>query len=246
MTTLAIVGATGGAGTTRLTVEFAATLARAGRDVAVLDAAFATQGLRRYVDHRPQPDITAVLTADHDLGDALLPLPTAGPGNVAIAPASAPFERVARAKTASAARAFEEQVASAALGNDVVLLDAPPVAANQAVAAVSSADRVAAVVPDSPRGRDGLALLRGRLQDVDARLDAVIATGVDDSGSESLAEPNARVPALPGDTRDAPTTTAAGATGAGAVVRALEAGLGVSLDLDGEQAGGLGGVLRRD
>lgn len=48
-TTIALVGATGGAGTTRLSLELAAALATDGRDVAVLDAAFATQGLSDYV-----------------------------------------------------------------------------------------------------------------------------------------------------------------------------------------------------
>ncbi|OYR95948.1 cell division inhibitor, partial [Halorubrum sp. E3] len=43
-TTLALVGATGGAGTTRTAVELAALGARDGRDVAVVDAAFTTQG----------------------------------------------------------------------------------------------------------------------------------------------------------------------------------------------------------
>jgi len=45
ISTLALVGVAGGAGTTRTAVEMAATLARADRSVAVLDAAFGTQGL---------------------------------------------------------------------------------------------------------------------------------------------------------------------------------------------------------
>lgn len=245
-TTLAMVGATGGAGTTRLTVEVAATLARTGRDVAVLDAAFETQGLRRYVDGRPQPDVTAVVTEDYELGAALLPLAVDAPGNVAIAPASAPFERVARAKTASAARAFEDSVASAARGNDVVLLDTPPVAANQAVAAVSAADRVAAVAPDSPRGRDGLALLRGRLEDVAVRLDAIVATATDGANGEALADPDGRVPSLPGNARDAPTSADPTARGASDVARAVEQALGVTLEVSHEDDGGLGGFLRRE
>ena len=44
---MALVGAVGGAGTTRLCVEFAATLARDDRDVAVFDAA------QRSLDGRP-------------------------------------------------------------------------------------------------------------------------------------------------------------------------------------------------
>ena len=44
-TTLALAGATGGAGTTRTAVELATVGARGGRDVVVVDAGFATQGL---------------------------------------------------------------------------------------------------------------------------------------------------------------------------------------------------------
>mgnify|MGYP006305158561 CR=1 FL=1 len=40
--TCALVGAAGGAGTTRLAVEMGATLTRTGRDVAVVDAAYET------------------------------------------------------------------------------------------------------------------------------------------------------------------------------------------------------------
>lgn len=60
----ALVGATGGAGTTRLAVEVGVALAAAGRDVLVVDAALATQGLSRYVDGRLEPDLTTVLVQD--------------------------------------------------------------------------------------------------------------------------------------------------------------------------------------
>ena len=65
-TTLALVGATGGAGTTRTAVELAAMGARDGDDVAVVDAAFTTQGLSEYVAGRIDPDLTALLTDDPD------------------------------------------------------------------------------------------------------------------------------------------------------------------------------------
>ncbi len=45
-TITAVIGATGGAGTTRTIVEVATTLARTGADVAVFDAAVGSQGLR--------------------------------------------------------------------------------------------------------------------------------------------------------------------------------------------------------
>ncbi|PSQ57111.1 hypothetical protein BRD18_07905 [Halobacteriales archaeon SW_7_71_33] len=49
----ALVGAAGGAGTTRLTVETGALLARGGERVAVFDAAFDTQGMVDHVEGRP-------------------------------------------------------------------------------------------------------------------------------------------------------------------------------------------------
>ena len=241
-TTLALVGATGGAGTTRFAVECAGTLARMGWDVAVIDAAYETQGLRRYVDHQPVPDITAICTDGGDLEDALQPLGLDVPGRVTVAPASAPFERVARAKTAEAARALEQQVAAAALGHDAVLVDTPPVAANQAVAAATCTDRVAVVAPDSPRGRDGLALTRGRLEDLGAGLGAVVATGVGSEPGQGLGTPDARIPALDGGPAAAPTTVDPGATGAEAVAAALGPALGVEVEAP-DGGGGLGRII---
>lgn len=57
-TTVAFVGVTGGAGRTRTSVEVGARLAREGDSVAILDAAFATQGLATSVAGRidPRPD----------------------------------------------------------------------------------------------------------------------------------------------------------------------------------------------
>lgn len=186
-TTLALVGATGGAGTTRTAVEVAAMGARAGEDVAVLDAAYATQGLSEYVSGRIDPDLTALVTdepdrpladAAHEAGDAL-------PGTVTLVPARAPFERVARAKTAAAARAFEDRLAAAADAHERVIVDTPPVAANQAVAVVTAADRVAGVRPASRHGRDALQRLRGRLDDVGSGLDATVVVDRFGDGGET-------------------------------------------------------------
>jgi hypothetical protein len=110
--TLALVGAVGGAGTTRTAVEFGATLARDGRDVAILDAAFATQGLADYLAGRIETDITRVVADDADLEAALTPVVSDLPGTLVAAPARAPFERVARAKTAGAAERLERQIAA--------------------------------------------------------------------------------------------------------------------------------------
>ena len=122
--TLALVGATGGAGTTRTAVELAALGARDGRDVAVIDAAFTTQGLSEYVTGRIDTDCTSLVTDDTGapLSAATYPItidtdsPTgddgsAGlPGRVDAIPARAPFERLARAKTAEAAQKLEGRI----------------------------------------------------------------------------------------------------------------------------------------
>ncbi|SDL96983.1 CobQ/CobB/MinD/ParA nucleotide binding domain-containing protein [Halogranum gelatinilyticum] len=183
-TTTALVGATGGAGTTRTAVELAAMLARDGRDVAVLDAAYATQGLSHYVSGRIDPDLTTLVTESAEPLDAgLVDLDVDTSGRVACCPVSAPFERLARAKTADAAQRFEERVAEAAQRFDHVLVDTPPVAANQAVAAVTSVDRVVLVTPGTRHGADALQQMRGRLRDLDVTAAATLSTrgAIDDA-----------------------------------------------------------------
>jgi cellulose biosynthesis protein BcsQ len=157
--TAALVGATGGAGTTRLTLELGALLAADGRDVAVFDAAFATQGLADYLPGRIDPDLTALLTDDRDepLSTGLVDVPLdAETGRLACCPAVAPFERLARAKSPSAAQALEARIDAAAEAFDHVLVDTPPVAANQSVAAVNGTARTAVVAPATTRGRDAV------------------------------------------------------------------------------------------
>lgn len=229
--TLALVGATGGAGTTRLAVEFGATLARAGRDVAVVDAAFATQGLAAHVPGRIDPDVTALLVEDGDLGDALVDYPVSLPGRLAVAPARAPFERLARAKTAGAASRFADLVAGAAAAFDYVLLDVPPVAANQALAAVTAADRRALVVPATERGADALLRARDRLADVGAPADLVVANRAGpenpvESADVAVPESDGRSPAA------VPVCADPDATFAPAVAAAVEAATGASLGLE--------------
>lgn len=177
-TTLALVGAAGGAGTTRTAVELGAMGARDGRDVVVVDAAYATQGLSEYVSGRIDPDVTALVTdrqgtelsaAVHEVGDAL-------PGTLALVPARAPFERLARAQRPGAARALEARIDEAAAAYDHVVVDTPPVASNAAVSAVTAVDRVAAVTSADGHGRDALQRLRGRLDDVGAPHHATLST----------------------------------------------------------------------
>ncbi|SDJ96969.1 AAA domain-containing protein [Halovenus aranensis] len=225
---VAVVGTAGGVGTTRLTVECGATLARAGRDVALVDAAFGTQGLRSYVDADVDADVTALLTEEASLGDVLYDIPVDTEGRLAAAPARAPFERLARAQTVGAAKLLERQLAASSLSYDVVLVDTPPLAGNHAVAAVNAAERVALVTEDTSRGRDGLALLRGRLRDIGASGDAVLRNRATEQLSEGVGIPESEETTAAG----APVCTTPDAEFAPAVATAVESMLDISLDLD--------------
>ncbi|MFO8116513.1 MAG: ParA family protein [Halorubrum sp.] len=231
--TLALVGATGGAGTTRTAVELAALGARDGRDVAVIDAAFTTQGLSEYVAGRIGTDLTALLTDETDasLSAAAYPIRAgrggddAGeaatlPGRADLIPARAPFERVARAKTAEAARKLERRIDEATTAYDAVIVDVAPVGSNEAVGAVAAADRVEAVTPATAHGRDALQRLRGRVADVGESVDGTIAVeraaGADSEGNGGVSA-DTRLPAVDPAVRSAPEA----ATGTGAYVEAL-------------------------
>ncbi|OYR56571.1 AAA family ATPase [Halorubrum halodurans] len=233
-TTLALVGAAGGAGTTRTAVELATVGARGGRNVAVLDAAFATQGLSEYVRGRIGTDLTA-LVADEtgaSLSAATYRIAAGGragadggdeagslPGRADVVPARAPFERVARAKTAEAARKLERRIDEAASAYDAVIVDASPVASNEAVAAVTAAESVAAVRPATPHGSDALQRLHGRIADVGASVDATVAVsrGIDGEPEGSAADADVTLPRT--DPRVAAAPVAA--TGDGAYARAI-------------------------
>lgn len=240
--TVALAGAAGGVGTTRLTVECAATLARAGYDVAVLDADYATQGLAAYVDGQLGTDITEVVTEDRELEAAVADYPADTAGRLALAAARAPFERLARAKTAGAAERFEDRMAAASLSHDVVFVDTPPVAANQAVAAVDAAERVALVAPDTVRGADGLARMSGRIADVGAEVDATVANF---AGEDPVVrDADAWVPTTDvTDPTDCPSCLSVDETFAPAVAAATEAVLDTSLGLEFEESGRFGNLF---
>lgn len=228
-TTVALVGTTGGAGTTRTCVELTAMLARAGRDAALLDAAYATQGLAAYVDGRIRPDATALTTdaADEPLAAGLREFDLPTEGRAACCPARAPFERLARAKAPDAARAFERRMAEAAESFDHALVDVPPVAANQSVAAVTAADRVALVTPGTPRGRDARQRARERLADLGVEPAATIAVGGEIEAADAVVpETEATAPACLGG--DAFARAVAGAAGA-----AVGDELGVAFEEEG-------------
>lgn len=227
---VAFVGTAGGVGTTRTVVETAAALARDGRSVHVLDAAYATQGLARYRHGRIDPDVTAVCLEEASLAAASGRLDVDAAGEVTLTPARAPFERVARAKAMEPARRLGDLCAEAAENADHVLVDVPPVAANQHVAAVRTADRIVAVAAADGRGGDALRRTIDTLADLDTGVDAVVATGGDlpaaDAAHPTVTAAPDDPPVALGDDRDA-----------AAVLAATETTLGVDLGVDPPEAG---------
>ncbi|MFB6220692.1 MAG: ParA family protein [Halolamina sp.] len=243
-TTAALVGAAGGAGTTRSALELATALAAGGHDVAVLDAAYDTQGLARHLPGRLDPDMTALVTdeADRPLSAGTIefdPAENSGQfaaidgaelgdtGRVACCPARAPFERLARAKGPEAAQELERRIEAAAAAFDCVLVDTPPLGSNPAVAAVTTAERVAIVAPATSRGLDATQVTRGRLQDVGTAADAVVA--VDSAGNRDVPEDDvdAVIPSLPG----APATALQTEAGVEAMERLAAAAVDERIDL---------------
>ncbi|MFW5916904.1 MAG: ParA family protein [Halorubrum sp.] len=250
-TTLALVGATGGAGTTRTAVELAAIGARGGRDVAVVDAAFTTQGLSEHVSGRIGTDLTALITDETGASLSAATYPIGGgddrvvglPGRADAVPARAPFERVARAKTAEAARKLERRIDEAATAYDAVIVDAAPAGSNEAVAAVTAVDRVETVRPATAHGRDALQRLRGRIADVGGSVDGSIAvragvgSGRGAQGNGTIEDVDSVLPAVDPAIAAAPTA----ATGTGDYARtaadAYERAFGTSLGIEFEEPG---------
>lgn len=235
-TSTAILGAAGGVGTTRITVELGATLSRAGHDVAILDTALATQGLSRHVRGSLDPDLTRVLVDEASIDAALVdhPYTQEVPGQLQVAPAYAPFERIARAKTAESAQELHTTLESLAERFEFIFVDTPPLATNPAVAAVTATDHTAVVTDHTPRGIDALQQTRGRLADVGGSADCVIGnrvpteTGMPDA--DALIPPGSVPPA-----GDAPAAYDPGNALAPAYAATLEALLNVRLDLDFER-----------
>ena len=236
--TVGFVGVTGGAGTTRTCVETAATLARDGHDVAVLDAAFGTQGLSTHVEGRIEPDLTSVLLDERPVTDAFVDCWPSLAGRVAVAPAHAPFERLARAKTPDAAQCLEAAIQQAAATFDHVLVDVPPLAANQAVGAATAVDRRILVAPATQRGADLLPRMRGRLVDVGTTVEGVVVTRAasDDPADTPLPEADAAIPSGPVDAT-VPTAVDPDAEFAPAVAEATGTLFDRSLDLEFESEG---------
>jgi len=240
-----MVGAAGGVGTTRLAVEAGTLLAGVGRDVLVLDAAYATQGLSTYAADRLDPDVTALAT-DPSLAvtDAGHPLETPGDGTLRICPAHAPFARVAAATAPDAGERLGERVVEATDDADYVLVDTPPLATNPAVGVATAADRVVVVTTGDDRGADALAREHGRLTDVGTGADVVVANRAAEGAlpDADVAVPDASIgpagdaPAVALDEPDEFTL---------AVAALIDATFDVDVGLDDEAPGLLDAVRRR-
>lgn len=240
-TTAALLGAAGGVGTTRSCLELAAALSAAGDDVAVLDAAYDTQGLARHLPGRLDPDATALVTDARDQplaaglvafepGDDRVMLDAdalPAPGRIACCPARAPFERLARANSPEAAQELERRIGEAAAEFDRVLIDVAPLGSNPGVAAVTAVERVAVVAPATERGVDAVQRTRGRLQDVGTTADAVLAVDRAGEGAIPEADADAVLPELSG----APPASFATEAGVRAIASVADAVLGRDLDL---------------
>lgn len=243
---VALVGVTGGAGTTRLTVETATALARDGRDVAVFDAAFATQGLAQYVPGRIDTDVTRLLTEPSVApSDAVVDLSLSVDGRVAVCPAYASFTALAAAKSTDAADRFGDVIRETAEVFDHVLVDTPPVGDNPSVAAVNATDRVALVAPASRRGADALPRARDRLRDIEASAALTVANrGVD----HPIASADVTVPAS--DVTDVTGAPACAPDGRGAYQEAVgqlaAAAFDTTLDVDLAPGGVTSRLLGRE
>ncbi|MDR9381739.1 MAG: ParA family protein [Natronomonas sp.] len=187
-TTVAFVGAAGGVGTTRLTLESGRLLAGNGIDTAILDASYGTQGLSDRVSGRLDPDVTALCLRETPLEEGLVDLPMEGAGRLAACPAHAPFERLARAKAPDAAERFGELIDEAARHFECVLVDTPPVATNPAVAAVTAVETVA-MICDDDRAQSALPRTEDRLADVGTDSSATFVTRTSEHPDADVAIP---------------------------------------------------------
>lgn len=218
--TIAFVGAAGGAGTTRLTFECAKLLAHEGRDTIVLDAAYGTQGLADRISGRIAPDMTQLCLDDEPLESGTIDQTIDGAGRLAVCPAHAPFERLARAKTVEAAERFEQRIEEATRHFEFVLVDTPPIAANQAVAAVHAVQTIA-VVCDSTRAEDAVPRTLDRLLDIGVERSSTLVTGTTEHPDADVTIPtfDASEPALDHD-----------AAAHGALLDVIELLTGVSIE----------------
>jgi septum site-determining protein MinD len=230
--TVAFVGAAGGAGTSRLTLACAELLARDGRDTVVLDAAYGTQGLADRIEGEITPDMTELCLKDAPLESGLIDQQIDGGGRLSVCPARAPFSRLAEAKTPEAAERFETRIGEATRRFKHVLIDTPPIAANQATAAATSAETVA-LVCDGIRAETAVPRMADRLHDIGIESSTTVVTRM----SEHL-EADVCVPTLG---TEPPVIGDDWTTGHDAIANVLETVTGTSIER--EQSDGVLGSL---
>ena len=176
MGVVALTGAAGGAGTTRLSVEAASHLTARGESTVVVDVDFATQGLADYVPEQVTTDVTEALCDRTPLTDVTASLAVDHTPRPRAVPSFAGLSRVAAAMEAGCAKYLGEQLTELADAFDHVLLDTPVPVTNPAIAAVTTADTVAVVFPRSPRGIESLHRTEGFLHDIDVAANCHIST----------------------------------------------------------------------
>lgn len=182
------MGAAGGVGTTRLTVEVGAVMAAEGENVVLLDAALETQGLADHVIGPIDPDLSTVLIDANDHQAALSDHPADHTvvGRLQCLPVVAPFGRIAAAKAPEAAQRLTTVARTLAEDGKTVVVDVPPIASNTAVAGATAADRTILVTTDSARGREAIARSRGVLDDIGLETNAVVANRTDSAEMDDI------------------------------------------------------------
>jgi len=186
----------------------------------VLDAAYATQGLADRIEGEITPDMTELCLEDAPLESGLIDRAIDGGGRLSVCPARAPFCRLAEAKAPEAAERFETRVGEAARRFEHVLIDTPPIAANQAIAAATSADTVA-VVCDGARAEAAVPRTADRLQDIGVERFVTVVTRTSEHPEADVCVPDFGA----GTVLEEEWTTAHGA-----IAEVLEVTAGASLD----------------
>ncbi len=187
--TVALVGAAGGVGTTRLTVECGATLARTGRDVAIFDSAFHTQGLRDYPHRTGTRDATALATGEATLEETLVICEPGLSGRLTLCPATTTMGQFQQTTSPEAADRFATTVAGAALSRDAVLIDVPPTVTPLSRAVLGIADLIVLVTTETPRGTRALSRHQQRLHELGHPPDCVLFNHADTTLQDAIAVP---------------------------------------------------------
>lgn len=148
------------------------------RNVTALDVTFATQDLLGYVSRILDLDAAAPVTdtIGMPLESRLAAFEADARGRVVVYPATALFERFARAVTPNAAWAFEGHITEVVDGFGHVLVDAPLFVSSRTVTTATACDRVAPVTPITDRSTDAVGRLNARAADIGAGADAVVLT----------------------------------------------------------------------